>query len=142
MVWSPLAGGLLSGKFGPGSAAPKDARRANFSPAWFVTVGAHAALSLLLKQNGEALEKHCLSLAQAFREDAPEYGLSLAPHELPSHIIGVRLRDPGAASKVLKDRRIMTSVRKPYLRLGFHGFNTPEEVDRTLQAISLIEREE
>jgi aryl-alcohol dehydrogenase-like predicted oxidoreductase len=30
MVWSPLAGGLLSGKFGPGSAAPNDARRTNF----------------------------------------------------------------------------------------------------------------
>ena len=30
MVWSPLAGGLLSGKFGPGSAAPNDARRASF----------------------------------------------------------------------------------------------------------------
>jgi aryl-alcohol dehydrogenase-like predicted oxidoreductase len=30
MVWSPLAGGLLSGKFGPGSDAPNDARRAHF----------------------------------------------------------------------------------------------------------------
>ncbi len=30
MVWSPLAGGLLSGKFGPGSSAPNDARRATF----------------------------------------------------------------------------------------------------------------
>jgi aryl-alcohol dehydrogenase-like predicted oxidoreductase len=30
MVWSPLAGGLLSGKFGPGSAAPNDSRRASF----------------------------------------------------------------------------------------------------------------
>ena len=30
MVWSPRAGGLLSGKFGPGSAAPNDARRASF----------------------------------------------------------------------------------------------------------------
>jgi aryl-alcohol dehydrogenase-like predicted oxidoreductase len=30
MVWSPLAGGLLSGKFGPGSAAPNDARRTSF----------------------------------------------------------------------------------------------------------------
>jgi aryl-alcohol dehydrogenase-like predicted oxidoreductase len=30
MVWSPLAGGLLSGKFGPGSTAPNDARRATF----------------------------------------------------------------------------------------------------------------
>jgi aryl-alcohol dehydrogenase-like predicted oxidoreductase len=30
MVWSPLAGGLLSGKFGPGSNGPEDARRATF----------------------------------------------------------------------------------------------------------------
>src|ERR1700733_12931796 len=30
MVWSPLAGGLLSGKFGPGSNGPEDARRTAF----------------------------------------------------------------------------------------------------------------
>lgn len=30
MVWSPLAGGLLSGKFGPDSGGPNDARRAVF----------------------------------------------------------------------------------------------------------------
>ena len=30
MVWSPLAGGLLSGKFGPGATTPNDARRASF----------------------------------------------------------------------------------------------------------------
>ena len=30
MVWSPLAGGLLSGKFGPGSNGPEEARRASF----------------------------------------------------------------------------------------------------------------
>ena len=30
MVWSPLAGGLLSGKFGPGAPEAKDSRRANF----------------------------------------------------------------------------------------------------------------
>jgi aryl-alcohol dehydrogenase-like predicted oxidoreductase len=30
MVWSPLAGGLLSGKYGQGGNAPKDARRAGF----------------------------------------------------------------------------------------------------------------
>ena len=30
LVWSPLAGGLLSGKFGPGADEPADARRAQF----------------------------------------------------------------------------------------------------------------
>ena len=30
LVWSPLAGGLLSGKFGPGITSPQEARRTNF----------------------------------------------------------------------------------------------------------------
>ena len=30
MVWSPLAGGLLSGKYGPGSNGPEDSRRTKF----------------------------------------------------------------------------------------------------------------
>ena len=30
MVWSPLAGGLLSGKYGPGTSTPNDSRRMNF----------------------------------------------------------------------------------------------------------------
>jgi aryl-alcohol dehydrogenase-like predicted oxidoreductase len=30
MVWSPLAGGILSGKFGPGAAGPQGARRSSF----------------------------------------------------------------------------------------------------------------
>ena len=30
MVWSPLAGGLLSGKFGPGAATEEGARRTSF----------------------------------------------------------------------------------------------------------------
>jgi len=30
LVWSPLAGGLLSGKFGPGGSEPADSRRATF----------------------------------------------------------------------------------------------------------------
>ncbi|CNK39019.1 putative oxidoreductase [Yersinia intermedia] len=30
LVWSPLAGGLLSGKYGPGSSADGDSRRSNF----------------------------------------------------------------------------------------------------------------
>jgi aryl-alcohol dehydrogenase-like predicted oxidoreductase len=30
MVWSPLAGGLLSGKYGPGSNGPEGARRVSF----------------------------------------------------------------------------------------------------------------
>ena len=30
MVWSPLAGGLLSGKYGPGASTPQGSRRVNF----------------------------------------------------------------------------------------------------------------
>jgi aryl-alcohol dehydrogenase-like predicted oxidoreductase len=30
MVWSPLAGGLLSGKYGPGASGPQGSRRTDF----------------------------------------------------------------------------------------------------------------
>ncbi|HEY5070926.1 MAG TPA: aldo/keto reductase [Caulobacteraceae bacterium] len=60
MVWSPLAGGLLSGKFGPGSAAPNDARRASFD---FPPVDKDRAWACVaaMREVGEA---HAVSVAR------------------------------------------------------------------------------
>ncbi|MDR3376336.1 MAG: aldo/keto reductase, partial [Ancalomicrobiaceae bacterium] len=60
MVWSPLAGGLLSGKFGPGAASPNDARRANFD---FPPVNKDRAWSVIaaMRAVGEA---HGVSVAR------------------------------------------------------------------------------
>jgi aryl-alcohol dehydrogenase-like predicted oxidoreductase len=60
MVWSPLAGGLLSGKFGPGSDTPTDARRASFD---FPPVDRDRAWKCIevMRQVGEA---HGVSVAR------------------------------------------------------------------------------
>jgi aryl-alcohol dehydrogenase-like predicted oxidoreductase len=60
MVWSPLAGGLLSGKFGPGSNNPEGSRRTTFD---FPPVDKDRAWKVVevMRQIGEA---HSVSVAR------------------------------------------------------------------------------
>jgi len=53
LVWSPLAGGLLSGKFGPGAPSPENARRTKFD---FPPVNTERAWACVdaMRQIGEA----------------------------------------------------------------------------------------
>jgi len=60
MVWSPLAGGLLSGKFGPGSNGPEGARRAAFD---FPPVNKDRAWACI-DQMREIGQKHGASVAR------------------------------------------------------------------------------
>ena len=54
MVWSPLAGGLLSGKFGPGSNGPEGARRTAFD---FPPVNKERAWACLESMRGIARQR-------------------------------------------------------------------------------------
>ncbi|MFO1015903.1 MAG: aldo/keto reductase [Caulobacteraceae bacterium] len=60
MVWSPLAGGLLSGKFGPGAQAEQGARRANFDFPPVNTVRAWPVVAAMR----EIGEEHGVSVAR------------------------------------------------------------------------------
>ena len=60
MVWSPLAGGLLSGKFGPGAPTPEGARRATFDFPPVNTDRAWACIEVM-REIGEA---HGVSVAR------------------------------------------------------------------------------
>ena len=60
LVWSPLAGGLLSGKFGPGSNGPEGARRTTFD---FPPVDKDRAWKCVDAMRGVA-EKHGVSVAR------------------------------------------------------------------------------
>ena len=60
MVWSPLAGGLLSGKFGPGSPNPEGARRTNFD---FPPVDSGRAWACVATMR-EVARAHGVSVAQ------------------------------------------------------------------------------
>jgi aryl-alcohol dehydrogenase-like predicted oxidoreductase len=59
MVWSPLAGGLLSGKFGPGANTPEGARRSTFD---FPPVD----------------KEHAWPIVEAMREIGAAHGVSVA----------------------------------------------------------------
>jgi aryl-alcohol dehydrogenase-like predicted oxidoreductase len=59
MVWSPLAGGLLSGKFGPGANTPEGARRSSFD---FPPVD----------------KDHAWPIVEAMREVGQAHGVSVA----------------------------------------------------------------
>ncbi|MBC6980244.1 aldo/keto reductase [Caulobacter sp. 17J80-11] len=60
MVWSPLAGGLLSGKFGPGAPNPENARRATFD---FPPVDRDRAWACVAAMR-EIAERHGASVAR------------------------------------------------------------------------------
>ena len=60
MVWSPLAGGLLSGKFGPGAPTPEGARRTAFDFPPVDTARAWACVAVMR----EVASAHGASVAQ------------------------------------------------------------------------------
>ena len=60
MVWSPLAGGLLSGKYGPGTEGPQGARRTNFD---FPPVDKDRAWACIAKMR-EIGDAHGVSVAR------------------------------------------------------------------------------
>lgn len=60
MVWSPLAGGLLSGKFGPGAPTPEGARRTAFDFPPVDTARAWACVAVMR----EVAASHGVSVAQ------------------------------------------------------------------------------
>jgi len=70
MVWSPLAGGLLSGKFGPGADAPQDARRAKFD---FPPVNTDRAWPIVaaMREIGQAHEVSVARVALAWLLSRP-----------------------------------------------------------------------
>ena len=83
MVWSPLAGGLLSGKFGPGASTVEGARRTSFD---FPPVDRDRAWACVseLRTIGKA---HNVSVARV------ALAWLLAKHHVMSIIIGVKSAD-------------------------------------------------
>jgi aryl-alcohol dehydrogenase-like predicted oxidoreductase len=103
MVWSPLAGGLLSGKFGPGSNGPEGARRIVFD---FPPVNRDRAWACVDAMRSVA-EAHGVSVAQV------ALAWILAKPFVSSIIIGAKteaqlLDNIGATSLVLSAEEVAT----------------------------------
>jgi selenocysteine lyase/cysteine desulfurase len=102
-----------------------DARRFDASPTWFSALGAGLTLPWLASLDSAAVEAHTVGLANRARAEL----------ELPqqdSAIVSIPIAD--AADK-LRAAGIRASVRAGAVRVGFHLYNTENDLDRLLDAL-------
>jgi selenocysteine lyase/cysteine desulfurase len=104
------------------------ARRFDTSPAWFGVLGAGLTMPWLAGLDGAAVEAHCVGLANRLCEEL----------ELPQRDSAIVSLPPGivadAAAK-LRAAGIRASVRAGAVRVGFHVYNTEEDLQRLLDAL-------
>jgi selenocysteine lyase/cysteine desulfurase len=103
-----------------------DARRFDTSPAWFGALGSGLTLPWLASLDRDAVESHCLGLANRLRAEL----------ELPlsdSSIVSLPIAD--AADKLAR-AGIRASVRAGAVRVGFHLYNTDDDLDRLVDALA------
>ncbi|HXD27260.1 MAG TPA: aminotransferase, partial [Arthrobacter sp.] len=123
------------GYFGGTLRLAAGAARCDASPAWLSWIGAEAAIGLLSALPASAAEQHCLALAAAFLDAAPEAGAVPVSTGQPSHIAVVRVTDPDAVRTRLRSCGVRARVLGDRLRVGFHYFNNQEDVTAVLGAL-------
>lgn len=104
-----------------------NARRFDTSPAWFSVLGAGLTLPWMASLDRAAVEAGTLRLANRVRS---ELGLP----QQDSAIVSIPIAD---AAERLHRAGIRASVRAGALRVGFHLYNTENDVDRLLDALGV-----
>ncbi|MGX9789546.1 aminotransferase class V-fold PLP-dependent enzyme [Mycobacterium sp. MMS18-G62] len=103
------------------------ARRFDTSPTWFSVLGAGLTLPWMASLDRAAVEAHALGLADRVRGEL----------ELPqqnSAIVSIPIAD---AAERLRIAGIRASVRAGAVRVGFHLYNTENDVDRLFDALGV-----
>jgi selenocysteine lyase/cysteine desulfurase len=92
-------------------------------------VGAVPALELVLELGVDELHRHGVGLADALRD-----ALDLAPSR--SAVVALRppVVGPDAQAR-LEAAGLRVSARAGNVRLAFHAWNTPDDVERVLRAL-------
>jgi selenocysteine lyase/cysteine desulfurase len=103
-----------------------DARRFDTSPAWFGALGSGLTLPWLASLDRDAVESYCLGLANRLRA---ELDLPLSD----SAIVSLPIAD--AADKLARVG-IRASVRAGAVRVGFHLYNTDDDLDGLVDALA------
>ena len=101
------------------------ARRFDASPTWFSALGAGLTMPWLASLDRGAVEAHALELANRVRSE-----LQLPQQD--SAIVSIPIAN---ASDKLARAGIRAAVRAGAVRVGFHLYNTDEDVDRLLDAL-------
>jgi selenocysteine lyase/cysteine desulfurase len=102
-----------------------DARRFDLSPAWLSWVGTAPALGLIVDVGVEAIHAHNAGLADMVRMalDQEPTGSAIVSLELPAAFDPQRLEG------------MATAYRAGRLRVGFHLYNTADDVAKLLSAL-------
>jgi selenocysteine lyase/cysteine desulfurase len=123
---NPYAGAdMWSSLYGLPLRLADDAQRFDSSPVWFSVLGAALSLTWLTSLDRAAVEKHTLGLANRLRAE-----LQLAASE--SAIVSF---SADHAADALHGAGIRASVRAGATRVGFHLYNTDEDLDRLVDAL-------
>jgi selenocysteine lyase/cysteine desulfurase len=123
---NPYAGeDLWSSVYGLPMRLAGGARRFDAAPVWFSVLGAGLALPWVASLDRAAVETHTVGLANRLRA---EFGM--APVDSP--IVSI----PGdLTAEALQRAGIRASVRAASARVGFHHYNTDDDLDRLLDAL-------
>jgi selenocysteine lyase/cysteine desulfurase len=105
-----------------------DARRFDTSPAWFGALGAGLTLPWLAGLDAAAVEAHTVGLADTLRAE-----LDLPPN--PSAIVSLPSARHAHAAERLQQAGVRASVRAGAVRVGFHLYNTTDDLDQLLTAL-------
>jgi selenocysteine lyase/cysteine desulfurase len=102
-----------------------DARRFDTSPAWFGVLGSGLTMPWLASLDSSVVESHCLGLANLLRAEL----------ELPSSVSAIVSLPIADAAGKLASAGIRASVRAGAVRVGFHLYNTDDDLDRLVDAL-------
>ena len=103
------------------------ARRFDASPAWFSALGAGLTLPWLASLDAAAVEAHTVGLANRVRAE-------LVLPQQDSAILSIPIAD---AVDKLRAAGIRGSTRAGAVRVGFHLYNTENDVDRLIDALTV-----
>lgn len=101
------------------------ARRFDTSPSWFSVLGAGLTMPWLASLDRAAVEAHSLGLANRVRAEL----------QLPQQNSAIVSIPAANASDSLAHAGIRAAVRAGAVRVGFHLYNTENDVDRLLDAL-------
>ncbi|MFI0236915.1 aminotransferase class V-fold PLP-dependent enzyme [Streptomyces sp. NPDC016845] len=135
----PVFGGYVSGEipmdscYGPVTRPARSGRRFDEAPSLLAYTAARQSLALIEELGPDAVRAHDLALADRFRAGLAALGHQPVPSP-GSPIVSVpRL---GHRQAELRTDGIEVAARAGNLRAAFHLYNTPEDVDRLLTALS------
>ncbi|GGW88814.1 hypothetical protein GCM10010297_07650 [Streptomyces malachitofuscus] len=136
---TPVQAGWVAGEnpwdscYGPVTELARSARRFDSSPALFDYAGLRASLGLVEELGVDAIRAHDLALADRFRAGLATLGHRPVP--APGSPI-VSVPGLGRLQPELAEAGIQVSNRAGNLRASFHLYNTADDVDRLLDALS------